>query len=67
MTLSPRLEHVYVQIIEDLEQNGSVVPGIVRDPYPFISQSDIVDLLFCSPGDTVVGHLFMWAEQFVTL
>lgn len=44
MSPSLQLEHVYVQIIEDLEQNGSIVPGIVRDPYPFISQSGIVHL-----------------------
>ncbi len=44
MSLSPQLDHLYVQIPEDLEQNESIVPGIVRDPYPFISQSDIVHL-----------------------
>ena len=32
--------------------------SLVR-PYPFVSQCDIVYLLFCGPGIPVMGHLFM--------
>jgi|GEM_PF-938985 hypothetical protein len=46
------------------EKMQASAPRIARAQYPFVSQSDIVYPSSCSQVIPVVGHLFMWAEQF---